>query len=115
MAYWKYNREHSIFAFHFDHIYGGGWESDIVEIVNRMILPERIERKLYKAGWYSSDSGIFFYKNGVEAIVHLDDGDSIAIYTKDPKCTEEQLGIWANIINAETEKINSTLADRRKK
>lgn len=106
MAYKKYKRENAFFAIHFTDIFGGGWEHDIMTIIVRELYPEKIERKLYKAGWHSSDSEIYFAKNSMEAIVHLDDFDSICIYTKDIGCSEEQLETWAQIIDRETEKIN---------
>lgn len=102
MAYKKYNRDNALLAFHFRNIFGGGWEDDIKNIIELRIKPEKIERKLHKTGWHSSDSEIFFYKDGIEAVIHLDEYDSIDIYSKDENCSIEQLENWAKIIDEET-------------
>ena len=106
MGYIKYSGDNKKFAFHFSNIFGGGWAEEVKRIIELKINPEKIESKIYKTGWHSSDEEIIFSKDDIEVIIHFDEYDSIDIYTKDEKCSFEQIELWVKIINNETEIIN---------
>jgi hypothetical protein len=90
------------FAFLFMNIHGGGWSEKLIEIISKELKPEKIESKLNKAGWHSSDSKIFFSINGIEYIIHLDEMDSIEIYSEDKNCQKETIKSIADLIDKKT-------------
>lgn len=105
MAINKIIDENGVVEFVFNDIFGGGWVHDIFAIIGGHICPEKIERKLNRAGWHSSDSEIFFVKNEYEYIVHLDETDSICIYSNDKECPVDFLEAFAKTIDEETLKL----------
>ncbi len=91
--------------FFFLNIHGGGWKSDLKEIINNFIKPEKIEHQLLKAGWHSSEYEIFFEKDQVCYKIYLDEYDSIEFYPTSDNFKLKTVREFANIIDSESENI----------
>lgn len=91
-------------SFYFLNIHGGGWEHDLMKIIVDSFYPERIERKLYKAGWHSSESEIIFIKNNVTYSVFLDEMDGIKFRAVSDNFNIDVTREFARILDLESEK-----------
>lgn len=106
--------ENGIPHFYFKSIYGGGWQHDLMKIIVEFIYPEKIERKLYKAGWHSSESEIIFEKNGRTYSVYLDEMDFIEFKPILSENFDMDLVLYfarefAEILDKESEKIQNKI------
>ncbi len=106
MAISQIVNSNGITGFVFEGLFGGGWEDDIFTIIARHIQPEKIERKLNKAGWHSSDREIVFVKNSCEYIVHFDEMDQVCIFSNDTQCHINVLESLAIKIDTEIQQLH---------
>ncbi|WP_127845639.1 hypothetical protein [Psychroflexus aestuariivivens] len=105
MAFKEIIDKNGVPHFYFQSIFGGGWEHDLMTIVVKHINPLKIERKLYKAGWHSSESEIIFQKNGIDYSIFLGEMDSIEFKPISKNFILEFAREFAKIIDTQSEKI----------
>ena len=108
MAYKRVSDDTGRLVILFSDIFGGGWSDDIASVIKQHLHPERIEEKILKAGWHTSESEILFSLQDNEFRFHFDDDDTISLKQVSGKLNQEELERCANVIDMETQKLKAS-------
>ncbi|RYZ62893.1 MAG: hypothetical protein EOO14_00765 [Chitinophagaceae bacterium] len=92
----------------FSDIFGGGWSDDVLAVIKQHLQPHKVEEKLQTASWHSSESEILFSLQQLEFRVHFNVDDSISLEQVSGKPDHAELTRCADIIDRETQKLNTT-------